>query len=110
MSRSVSSRSLLARMRNSWNPGPCMRSRIAARNPLTLAPRSDAYSASVGTRPAKTIAARRSVLRHDSIFTPSNRVAGVMVTGPTSSPPSNPTKRSMSENSSVPAASWMPPP
>ena len=64
----------------------------------------NAYSSPVGILPANTIAARRSVLPADPIRTPSNSVAGVTVTGPTSSPSSSPRNRSMLENSSVPAA------
>ena len=68
-----------------------------------------AYSASVGLRPAKMSAARRSVLRHGAIVTLAKSVCGVSGVATTSSP-SSPRKRSMCANSGVPAATCTPPP
>ena len=75
-----------------------------------MPPSIDAYSASVGTRPANTIAARRRVLRHDSIPTPSNRFATVTAEPSSTSSPSSDRNRSIAAYSSVPDATWMPPP
>ncbi len=96
------------RMRNSWNSGPVISPRMAARSPS--APRwAAAYSASVGTRPAKMSAARRKVLRAGAIFTVSNSVCGV--SGALSTPsPSKRRNRSMSANPGVPAGTGSNPP
>ena len=107
-SRSVKSRSLLARSRNSWKPSPAIKPRTARRSASVPPPSSAAYSAAVGMRPAKIRAARRKVRRGASSRTPSKRpeVDGAA----TGSSPSRVSNRAMWTKSSASAASCTPPP
>ena len=84
---------------------------MAARRSDSLPLSAAAYSASVGMRPAKISAARRSVFQFGASTTVSNSVRTVNTAGAEpGAPPSCPRNRCMFTKSADPAATCMPPP
>ena len=108
-SRSVSSRSLATRIRKSWNPAPVISPLIASRRLDSSPSLTAASSADVGSLPANSSAARRSVLPDVAIVTPSNSVSGDRIPEVVS-PPRARRNRSMLAKSVDPATTWTPPP
>ena len=108
-SRSVSSRSLAPRIRNSWKRGPVIRPLIVWRRLASPPSLTASSSACVGSLPANSSAARRKVLAGEAIVIPSNSVSGDSAPDVVS-PPRARRKRSMLAKSADPATTWTPPP